>query len=84
MVSMLSHGITNFSGIVAMGHTSGADAMAITVMFPASVGAPDKDATLALTGHLGGTFNSSLEITIRLFRGRPLRNMLNGIPIRLC
>ena len=53
MVSMLSHGITNFSGIVAMGYTSGADAMAVTtVTDPASVGAPDEDATLALTGHL--------------------------------
>ena len=51
MVSMLSHGITNFSRIVAMRYTSGADAMAVTtVTDPASVGAPDEDATL--TGHL--------------------------------
>ena len=53
MVSMLSHGITNFSRIVAMRYTSGADAMAVTtVTYPASVGAPDEDAKLALTGHL--------------------------------
>lgn len=53
MVSMPSHGITDFGGIVAMGFTSGADTMAVTtVTFPASAGAPDEDATLALTGHL--------------------------------
>jgi hypothetical protein len=73
MVSMLRHGITNFSGIVAKRYTSGADAMAVTtVTFPASVGTRMPRARLLGT-YAGGTFKSSLEITIRLFPGRPLR-----------
>lgn len=86
MVSMLSHGITDFGGIVAMGFTSGADTMAVTtVTFPASAGAPDEDAMLALTGHLHWrNVQVQFRITIRLFRGIPLRKMLSAIPIRLC
>jgi hypothetical protein len=65
------HGITNFSGIVAMAYISGADTMAVTrVTFPASVGVADDDATLTLTGtYTGGTFSSSLEIAIAEYPG---------------
>ena len=86
MVSMLSHGITNFSRIVAMRYTSGADTMAVTtVTFPASVGATDEDVTLALTGHLHWR-NVQVQFRncdSRVFRGRPLK-MLGATPIRLC
>jgi hypothetical protein len=80
------HGITNFSGVVAMGYTSGTDTMALTtVTFPASVGARDEEATLALNWHLHWR-NVQLQFRnydSRVFRGRPLK-MLSAIPIRLC
>lgn len=55
------------------------------VTFPASVGAPDEDPTLVLTGtYTGGTFSSSLESQdTRVFREKTIKDV-NGIPIRLC
>lgn len=46
-------------------------AIAVTTLtFPASVGEPNDDATLTVTGsYVGGTFNSSLEVTIPAFPG---------------
>jgi hypothetical protein len=85
MVSMLSHGITDFGGIVATGFTSGADTMAVTTVMSCLGWGADEDATLALPGHLHCR-NAQVQFTNydSIIPGNTIKKDVSAIPIRLC